>query len=238
MKDLFIEDMPSHIENWLRQKPFRELTASQQKEVLIYFSAEGYDDMYSLLEDGRHYLSQDIPGLQPHDGLRRHLQTLTAAKRKGSVAESLKALMEEITRALRFPVPAYQVVGAFGLVLMMVVFFNTKKASGPESAERVFVHDTLYIDNAGNGNETLAVADSHNVLMQKGGFQASQAINKAKVSAHNKDQMDTDAIMRGELSPESSHKEATTGKRSKDGAGRIDTFTDDTSLQPFTHPRL
>lgn len=162
MKNYFIEDIPAYIEHWMQQKPFRELSAMQQEEVLLHMDAAGYDEMHELMQCSKELLAE-VPGIDSSFDrhLRERLGTMTAARKRYPMASLLHSLNTLVVKVMRYPVPAYQMVMACCLMAMMIVLLSNRGAMLPAKAEKVYVHDTLYLEKGGGDKQ---MADSHSVF--------------------------------------------------------------------------
>lgn len=126
------EKMPAVVFDWLEKFSFEELNHFQQKEVLAYFSAEEYDEIYATVKDLRSTTRPEVE---------------TRSSRKETILghfdqhQSLKKGRGETRRVL-----VWQAAAVFLMMLSGWLFYQVFDLNKDPGMQQVAVKDTVYVE--------------------------------------------------------------------------------------------
>lgn len=126
--------IPSHIFDWLEQKNFSSLSASQQEEVLLYFSKEDYEEMH-----------QAVSGIR---SVNEEGQAARKAMRKADLLQRFDTVHKKNTSRINLfqkPVTLWKAAAVFLLFGSAAVYATLVRRSLPVQEVLVTLRDTVYV---------------------------------------------------------------------------------------------
>jgi len=126
------EKMPSFIFDWMEKSSFEKLNGAQQKEVLAWFSAEEYDEMYKA--------SKDLKAMT------EVAFSVSASEKKSDIMTHFDKQISEKRSLVSSGVIFWQAAAILLLVLSGWLFYQMFDLKNQVVIEQVALIDTVYVD--------------------------------------------------------------------------------------------